>query len=416
MNNTLSTSSWTVMDTISTPSQWLMTATATLLTYYIASAIYYCYLHPLAKFPGPKSASISRLPFAVSAVKGQTYKWLDDLHARHGPIVRIAPGELTIVTPGAWQDIYQTRHQMPKDPHSMTPPLNNAHSLFTAEGETHTRIRRAFLGAFSDQALRDQSPIVESHVQLLIQRLRRECAKDTNLDLAKFYGYASLDIIADLTFGESFHGLEGDNEHEWIRAFFLGAKFGAVRNSLSYFYPLDRVFGWVFLQLTSKHRHRNWAFTEGSVTKRLQMGADGIERADFMTPIIGNVDDGKVQKGKGITRLELNTNSLAVLIAGCQLTTVLLATATYLLLNNPHTYTRLRDEVRSSFANEKEIQVSNVKSLSYLSAVVDETLRIHHPTPIHLPRVVPAKGATIDGHYIPGNVSGRLLVLYDASN
>ncbi|KAK7998354.1 hypothetical protein PG989_006394 [Apiospora arundinis] len=393
----------------STAAQWLTAAAATLFIYFSASIFYYCYVHPLSKFPGPKFASISRLPFAVSAVRGQTYKWLDELHARYGPIVRIAPGELTIITPGAWQDIYQTRHQMPKDPHSQTPPLNNAHSLFTAEGPTHARIRRTFLGAFSDKALRDQGPIIESHTQLLIQRLRRECAKNPKVDLARFYGYAALDIIADLTFGESFHGLEGDNDHEWIQAFFLGAKFGAVRNSLSYFYPLDRVFGWVFLRLTSKFRHQNWRLTEQNITKRLQIAEDGIERADFMTPVIGNVmsaekqNQGQGQPDKGITRLELNTNSLAVVIAGCQLTTVALATATYLLLKSPQTYARLRDEVRSTFANEKEIQVSTIHSLPYLSAVVDETLRIHHPTPIHLPRIVPPEGATVDGHYIPGN-------------
>lgn len=44
-------------------------------------------------------------------------------------------------------------------------------------------------------------------------------------------------------------------------------------------------------------------------------------------------------------------------------------------------------------------------NLPYLAAVINETLRIHHPTPINLPRVVPPEGQMIDGHWIPGRVS-----------
>ncbi len=31
--------------------------------------------------------------------------------------------------------------------------------------------------------------------------------------MTKFYEYATLNIIVDLTFEKSFYGLEGDNEH-----------------------------------------------------------------------------------------------------------------------------------------------------------------------------------------------------------
>ena len=43
-------------------------------------------------------------------------------------------------------------------------------------------------------------------------------------------------------------------------------------------------------------------------------------------------------------------------------------------------------------------------NLPYLAAVINETLRIHHPTSINLPRVVPPEGPIIDGRWIPGGV------------
>ena len=372
--------------------------------YYITSAIYYIYFHPLSKFPGPKITAFSRLPLIRRTILGDGHRYLDDLHAQYGPVVRIAPDELTTTSSAAWKEIYVSKPTLPKDPFSQTPPMNGADSLFTAVGNTHARIRRTFVNAFSDRALREQSPIIESYVGLLIARLRREIGKspECKVDMAKYYGYAALDIIADLTFGDSFHGLEDDNEHSWILGFFLGAKFGSVRNSLSRFHPIDKIFGWIFLRLTAENRTKNWSYTTNLITRRLEMGDLGSERSDFITPIIGNLNE---SQQKGITRKELNTNGLAVVIAGCQLTTVALATANYLLLRYPETLKELTKEIRTGFESEKDINVASTQNSPYLIAVINETLRIHHPTPINLPRVVSPEGQMIDGQWIPGGVS-----------
>ena len=347
--------------------------------------------------------AFSRLPVVKATILGRNWEVYAKLHARYGPVVRIAPDELMTTNSAAWKEIYTTRPFLTKDPFSQTPPMNGADSLFTAAGDTHTRLRKTFINAFSDKALRDQSSIIESYAVSLILRLRREISKRRGgeVDMAKFYGYAALDIIADLTFGESFYGLDGENEHSWILGFFLGAKFGSVRNSLSRFYPLDRVFGWCFLRLTAKNRAISWRVATDKITRRLEMGDLGFERSDFITPVIGNVD---VEKKISITRKELNTNGLAVVIAGCQLTTVALATSTYLLCRYPKTLQELTYEIRSKFRNDTEIGVASTQGLPYLEAVVNETLRIHHPTPINLPRNILQEGQMVHGKWIPGGV------------
>ena len=362
----------------------------------------------MAKFPGPKTAAFSRLPLVSATISGQTWQYLEKLHAQYGPIIRIAPDEITTTRSGAWKDIYTSKPILPKDPFSQTPPMNGAESLFTAAGQTHVRLRRTVINAFSDRALKEQSSIIESYANLLVTRLRREVGKsrEGKVDMAKYYGYAMLDIIADLTFGESFHGLEGDNEHSWILGFFLGAKFGSVRNSLSRWHPIDKIFGWVFLKLTAKHRAKNWTIATDAITRRLEMGDLGSERSDFITPVVGKLDE---SKERGITRKELNTNGLALVIAGCQLPTVALAASTYLMMRYPHTLKELIHEIRTSFESEKEITIPSTQNLPYLNAVINETLRIHHPTPINLPRITVPEGQVIDGDFIPGNVRALIL-------
>lgn len=93
------------------------------------------------------------------------------------------------------------------------------------------------------------------------------------------------------------------------------------------------------------------------------------------------------------------------MIAGCQLPTVALATACYFLMRYPRTMRILTEEVRSYYSEEKNINVQSTSELPYLEAVINETLRIHHPTPIHLPRNVPPEGAAVAGQWVPGGVS-----------
>ncbi|KAL8734603.1 MAG: hypothetical protein Q9181_003155 [Wetmoreana brouardii] len=375
--------------------------TALALLYYIATAVYCIYFHPLARFPGPKFAAFSRLPIFKATVAGKIWRYYEELHAEYGPIVRIAPDELTTTSSAAWRDIYTTQPFLDKDPYSQTPPINKANSLFTANGEEHSRLRRTFINAFSDRALREQSPLIQSYAHSLILRLRRELPNSSGgeVDMAKFYGYATLDIIADLTFGESFYGLEANNEHSWILGFFLGAKFGTVRNSLSRYYPIDRIFGWLFLRLTAKNRARSWQIATAKIRRRLEMGDLGVERSDFITPVVGNVD---TDKKLSISMKELTTNGLAIVIAGCQLTTVAIATCTYLLCRYPETLKELTQEIRSTFKSDTDITVASTQNLTYLTAVIKEALRMHHPTPVNMPRNVLPEGQVVDGRWIPG--------------
>ncbi|PQE24174.1 cytochrome p450 protein [Rutstroemia sp. NJR-2017a BVV2] len=367
--------------------------------YYLSNAIYLIYFAPLSKFPGPKLWAASRIPWAHHVIKGDLWDVLEEFHERYGPVVRIAPDEITTISPTSWKDIYVSRPVLPKDPYSQTPPLNGAHSLFTAAGDTHKRIRSTLINGFSDKALRDQAPIMEYYVDQLVARLRREANKtvDGAVNIQKFYGYAAFDMVTDLSLGESFRGLEDSNEHSWILGFFFHAKYGTIRNCLSRFSPLDIFLGLILLGVTRKNRLRNWKIVTEKIEKRL---AKGDARSDFMTPVIGSINEGAQ---KGITKAEVITNYLAFVIADCQLTTVALSASTYLLLRDPQKLNELVEEVRGAFEREDQITVQSTQSLVYLDAVINETMRIHHPTPISLPRLVPAGGRTIDGEFIPGN-------------
>jgi cytochrome P450 len=67
----------------------------------------------------------------------------------------------------------------------------------------------------------------------------------------------------------------------------------------------------------------------------------------------------------------------------------------------------LQKEIRSTFTNQEEIEISLLQMLPYLTAVIEEGLRIFPPTAFGLPRLSP--GAMVDGNFVPNGVCSTIL-------
>jgi cytochrome P450 len=93
-------------------------------------------------------------------------------------------------------------------------------------------------------------------------------------------------------------------------------------------------------------------------------------------------------------------------VAGSETTASSLASLSNNLLRHPEVYAKLKHEIRSTFKSEKEIRLEKcMNELPYLTACIEENLRIFPPAPIGFLRSVNKGGDIIDGHAIPGGVS-----------
>lgn len=66
---------------------------------------------------------------------------------------------------------------------------------------------------------------------------------------------------------------------------------------------------------------------------------------------------------------------------------------------------RLVKEVRSSFASTKDLTIHSVQKLEYMTAVLEETMRLYPPVPQQAVRVSPPGGGTVLGKFMPEGVS-----------
>ncbi|KAL2846040.1 hypothetical protein BJX68DRAFT_268897 [Aspergillus pseudodeflectus] len=69
-------------------------------------ALYNIFLHPFAKFPGPKSWAALRLFRVWSLMSGNNHHMLREVHEKYGLVVRVAPNELCFIDGEVWHDIF----------------------------------------------------------------------------------------------------------------------------------------------------------------------------------------------------------------------------------------------------------------------------------------------------------------------
>jgi cytochrome P450 len=104
---------------------------------------------------------------------------------------------------------------------------------------------------------------------------------------------------------------------------------------------------------------------------------------------------------------DLVNQLMTFLAAGHETTASAMAWAVYLLCKHPDVQTRLREEIRSalpSIRDSKEaISSQDIDKLPYLSAVLNETLRVFPPVPLTLRESI--ADTTIQGSFVPAGTT-----------
>ncbi|KAL6806352.1 cytochrome P450 [Trichoderma sp. SZMC 28013] len=364
--------------------------------YLISIPIYNVWFHPLRKYPGPRLWAATRIPYARMIFSGKSHLKIHELHQTYGDVVRVAPNELAYVDGTAWNDIMGHRKrgqgENGKDPVFWK---SQQHSVISADRENHTRMRRTLAHGFSAQAMMDQQPLIQGYVDMLINRLRENCADGTQpLEMTSWYNWATFDIIGDLAFGEPFGCLQNSDYHPWVSLLFTRIRTSAANNVLRRFPFGDKLIQLLVSKQDRKKFHEHYQLTQEKVNKRL---AETNPRSDFMEVMTKR--DGAMK----FSYPELCDNASLLIIAGSETTATTLSGVTYLLLTHPEILQKTTDEVRSSFSNEGEIDLLSVQKLGYMMAVLQETLRMYPPVPTAIPRKAQPGGDVICGQYVPEN-------------
>ncbi|KAF2117930.1 cytochrome P450 [Lophiotrema nucula] len=377
------------------------------VTYGILLGFYNVFLHPLRSYPGPLLWRAWRWQHTLSTLKGNYPFDSLALHKRYGPVVRVAPDELSYTDSNALKAIYGHHNpategfsEFGKNPMEFNKPASGSWNILTSlNSEDHGRYRKLFSHSFSERGMREMQPRIQDFVTQLIYVLKESAGKGW-IDMQERYNWTTFDMIGDLAFGDSFHCLENQKTSPWIAAIFGNMKAAQFLVAIRH-YGLSYFLRYLTPKRLMELRATNLRYATEKMEKRIEMGPG---QGDFFDTAIANSD---FEKGTGMTRGEMTSNASVLVLAGSETTATLLGGTTYLLCKHPDVLKKINDEVREAFKSDEEIDLLSVSKLDYMLAILDEALRIYPPAPNTGCRVVPKGGAIVAGKWVPGGTCLR---------
>ncbi|CCX32289.1 cytochrome P450 [Pyronema domesticum] len=365
--------------------------------YWICLSFYRLTFHPLAKYPGPWLAAVSPLFYCWVFARGRAGPEIKAAHDKYGPVVRIAPNDLSFATPTSYRDIYTKqngRGTFIKTEFYKQISMGFETVGFASEDrvDVHAKQRKLFAPVFSAQGVRAYEHLLLSTMEKFLKQIERIGKTDEGVDIAEWFHRLLYDVTADLAFGEPSGATDTSGDNYWLKlvndniniATYVdcACRFAVFKFLIENFTPKRA--------LEARDRHVKWSIaTTGQ--RILDPRREG--RPDMLTYLLEN------KNAEGVTLDEMTSHLSQIILAGGGTTAIVLGAMIYFLILNPEMLQRVRDETIHLFNNSDEIKAPALAKCEFLTAVIKEGLRMMPPAPTGLPRYSP--GETVDGHYVP---------------
>ncbi|KAF6811305.1 cytochrome p450 monooxygenase [Colletotrichum plurivorum] len=350
---------------------------------------------PLKHIPVPWYATFTHHVLKYHTVTGRRMFYIDALHRRHGPVVRIAPDEVSVADPDGYVSIHRMGSGFNKSRFYMDFIGRGEPGIFTmTDPKQHAARRKLFARAFTVSSLRENcETLVREKVELAIDRIRSEAVR-SSADVHEWWSLMATDVIGQLSFGESFEMLENGKKNNYVQAL------DAVVSATTLRYELPLLHSFVSRFPTKSMRHLTT--TRGEIAAYSRKAVDnmrqskGDNKSNLFATIMAESEAGEKTE---LTDNVIRGEAANMLFAGSDTLSSSLTYLVWAVLKRPGLQRRLEEEfagLDDGFDDEA------LEKLPLLNAVINESLRLYGAVPGTTPRVTPPAGATIGGYHIPG--------------
>ncbi|CAJ2504798.1 Uu.00g121920.m01.CDS01 [Anthostomella pinea] len=348
---------------------------------------------PLAKLPGPWYTAWTDVVLLYKQATGKKVTYVENLHRRYGPVVRITPRETSLRDPRVTRKIYSVKGEFPKSEFYDRVASGLVSVFSTRDIDVHRRFRRLLSSGISESSLLTHLPVIEGKVDMAIRRMGEEMQRREVADVFHWFLSMGTDIIGELSFGQSFEMLETGEESQYIRDLKTLAKFSGIRATFPFLIKLGHHVNIPFIKDAIENRRRTVEYAEQSIARHYRIVEEQGKEAKptLLSKLYKAGDD-------GMAFHEIRANATAYIVAGSDTAANTLTYLVWMVCKHAEVKAKLVQELQQLPAS---YGYHDVKSLPYLNLVIDETLRLYSAAPAGLPRDVPAGGAEFLGYYIP---------------
>ncbi|KAH8106578.1 high nitrogen upregulated cytochrome P450 monooxygenase 2 [Phellopilus nigrolimitatus] len=348
--------------------------------------------HPLAQYPGPLLAKVSKFWAAWMMAKGKNHVYHKQLHDRYGPYVRAGPNELSVADASAIPDILGA-DGMAKGPiwsgrtrPGTTPPL-----IAIRSAHEHARSRKPWNRAFNTAGVKGYEPIVVRRALQLVGELEK---RKLEVDLASWFIFFTTDFMGDMAFGGGFELMREGGDKEGV--------FTMLQAALEPLAVLQHLpwLSYLFYSIPSltENIDRFRAFCSEKARIRLRNGSLLKDLFSYL------IDEDGVEKTPPV-EAEIVSNGALAVVAGSDTTSSTLGGIFYYLLTHPSDYMRLQKEVDSVFPPGEGDPLDSTKliEMEFLNAIINESMRLQPAVATSLQRAPEAGsgGKWVGDRFIP---------------
>jgi hypothetical protein len=167
------------------------------------------YLSPLRHYPGPFLASCTRL-WNLARVRRYRYTTEQlELHAEYGPVVRIAPNELSIGSPQVVDAVFAPGKGFTKsDWYSVFPPTTPKDIFTELDEKLHAQKKRVAGVPYSMKSMVSLIGATDKTIATLQKRFDGFAKSGEAIDLCEWIHYFTFDFLGEVAFSETFGFLE----------------------------------------------------------------------------------------------------------------------------------------------------------------------------------------------------------------
>ena len=175
------------------------------LLYFLARILYNLFLHPLARFPGPRLATATgwyEVYYDLLKAPGDGGRFcfeVERMHRVHGPIVRINPDELHVADP-AWYDTWKPIGGAKRDKWPALVRTSNTHlgTFGCVRHEVHRPRKQVVTPFFSKRNIAAGQPVIGAQVDRLCELFRDAHRKAEVVTVNQVYLAFAIDVICEL--------------------------------------------------------------------------------------------------------------------------------------------------------------------------------------------------------------------------
>jgi cytochrome P450 len=374
---------------------------------YIANALFFS---PWSHIPGPILCKLTRLWVAYHDLRLQRNEKIYEWHQKYGPVVMVAPGQVSFSSPTATREIYGSALRHPKSSYFDNFQMYGERSIFcTLDWAEHREMRKRTFAFYQRSSI--NRPVVQQPLRArtirFLNDIDAELITDSTLEVFSRCNLLAFDNVTGLIYGprHASRSMEMDCQERRILA---GWKLCEVWNNLLYNLPLvHRVYRWSMSYinkdpefLAAEELLADW--NSARIASAVQQDQSTDDRDDSL---LQRLHTAKTASGDLIPSSWIKAEILDNIHAAQTTVALALSYAMWNLATHPQWQDVLREELRQLPVEEDGLpSFASIEGARVLGACIRESYRVNSLSSGRAERVVPVTKA-YEGVVLPQGVS-----------